>query len=204
MPNLLEITKTPSMEEMLDAEGRNPVKDFLVEETLRQIPAEKRTGQQFDHFVVRKATDGGLDIHPLKLGSYSEEELYGLASSPAIRFRRDVRRLQQEAAAVLSLTEGEVEFEHRATLLWSGVSKLSVHLGATPEIGEMVASLRVARAQFISRPTPRAVITALGEALAIAVRAARLTTGAVDDALDRLDDVGVDLNHPLAFDEADA
>lgn len=197
MPTQAEIPTGLRLEKMLDARQRNPLKEFLSTQAQRSVPAEARRTSEFDHYLVQKRADGTNDA--FRLDSYSEEELYGIAGSPILRFRRDVERLKQQVAAITGLEGNEIEVEHLATLLWADIGRLTGHLGASPQIDEIVANLRIARAQFVAQPTPLAVVEALSEVFAIVGRNAQLSTDAVDAALDRMEAAGIDLNFPLQF-----
>ncbi|EDY15790.1 hypothetical protein CfE428DRAFT_6683 [Chthoniobacter flavus Ellin428] len=197
MPTQAEIPTGLRLEKMLDARQRNPLTEFLSTQAQRSVPAEALRTSKFDHYLVQKRADGTNDA--FRLDSYSEEELYGIAGSPALRFRRDVERLKLQVAAIKELEGNEIEVEHLATLLWADIGRLTGHLGASPQIDEIVANLRVARAQFVAQPTPLAIVEALGEVFEIVVRNAQFSTDAVDEALDRMEAAGVDLNFPLQF-----
>lgn len=204
MPSQFDNPVAREIELLLDAEGRNSLKDFLISEAKPAAFSESFQQNRYDLFIVQNRQDGAHDTFKLNLGSYSEEELYGLAKSPSVRFRREAARLLEYAKRILALAQAEVEFEHQATLLWSDIGRLTGFLGTSDELNEVVANLRVARAQFVARPTPRVVVQALADVLGLLQQNAWLGTTCVDTVLDLLEKAGVDLNYPLQFADGDA
>jgi len=202
MTTQLEATSRDEIEKLLGAPGRNPLKDRLYEEADAQLPQARAAESYYQHYVVETQPGGQHEVH--KLRGYTETDLAPYAARPTFRFRWRCERLLEQAEQALALDGETLEFEHRATLLWADVAALSEYLGSAPEVGELISALHVAYAQHIKRVTPRPVVEALAAVFRLVSQYTRLPTEAVDNALDALEDAGVDLNYPMAFAKSDA
>jgi hypothetical protein len=202
MTTQLEVSPRDEIERLLGAPGRNPLKDLFREEADAQQPQPRAAESRYQHYVVETQPGGQQEVH--KLREYAEADRARFAASPTFRFRWRCERLLEQAEQALALDGESMEFEHRATLLWAEVAGLSEYLGGAPEVDELIAALHVAYAQHVKRLTPKPVVEALAAVFRLVSQYTRLPTKAVDEALDALEQAGVDLNYPMAFAKSDA
>ncbi len=190
------------IERQLDSGEKNPLDDFLRQESQRQVEASGSIPSNYDIFAVRRNPQLGDEVFGpkrLHVGTYSEETLYGAAGSPVVRFRSAIQALKVRAEKVRSASPEEVEYGHQATLLWAEVGRLKEFLGTSPVISEIVAELRTARFQFLGKDTPPAVIHAIASASRLVAEAKRLDTALVDRIIEVLEDGGIDSLAPDAL-----
>ena len=202
MPSQLEPFAKDNISQLLDAGGRNPLKDLFFKDADAQLLSRQTEESLYRLFVVETAPGGQQEIHELR--EYTEGELSRIATRPTFRFRWKCQRLLEQAERVAGFEADSLEFEHQATLLWAEIAALSEHLGNASEVDEVIAALHVAYAQHVKRVTPKPVVEALAAVFRLVIRYTRLPTQAVDGALDVLQQAGVDLNYPMAFAKADA
>jgi len=202
MTTQLGVSRRNEIEKLLGAPGPNLLKDLLHEEGEAQLPQGRVAESRHQHYVVETQPGGQHEVH--KLREYTEAELARYAAQPAFRFRWRCERLLEQAEQALALDGESLEFEHRATLLWADVAALSEYLGSAPEVDELIAALHVAYAQHARQLTPKPVVEALAAVFRLVSQHIRLPTKAVDEALDALDQAGVDLNYPMGFAKSDA
>ncbi len=188
---------------LLDARGRNPLKDFLYRDVAEHLGQSQTEESLFRHYVVETQPSGQREIY--ELGYYRESELRSIASRPTYRFRWKCKQLLKQAELLAGLYDtNRLEFEHQVTLLWADIVSLSEYLGSAPEVDQLIAGLHTAYALHTKRMTPRPVIEALAFLFQTVDRYTRLPTKAIDEALDALEKAGVDLNYPMAFGDSDA
>lgn len=186
------------IEALLDAKEKNPLTDFIRQETLRSVESAGFAPSSFDIFAVRRNDQVGSEVFgpkPLHVGTYSEEELYGAAGSPLLRFRSAMQSLKATADRTAQLDPDEVEYGHQTALFWADVGRLKDFMGSSTVISEIVAELRTARFQFIAQDTPKSAVQAIVAALSLVVNAQRLDTSLVDRFVDVMESGGID---PLA------
>ena len=201
MLNQLDTTAREKISRLLDAGDQNPLKAHLYEDADVHLQGRQTSESSYKHYVVETQPSGQQEIYPLR--DYTERDLAGIASRPTFRFRWKCKRLLEQAEQVLAASANDLEFEHRATLLWAEVVMLAEYLGSTAEIDEVISALHNAYAQHVKRITPKPVIEALVLVFRRGAEYTRLPMRAVDDALDVLERAGVDLNFPVAFDKDD-
>jgi hypothetical protein len=201
MSSQLETAPKSEIGELLDALNRNPLKDLLYREADAKLPQLRSAQSRYQHYVVESQAGGGKEIHRLR--EYSEAELAPYAAPPTFRFRWRCEQLLVQAQRALGLDGNSLEFEHRATLLWADVAALSEYLGSAPEVDALISALHAAYAQCVKHPTPKPVVEALAVTFRLVSRYTRLPIEAVDEALDALEQAGVDLNYPMAFAKSD-
>lgn len=186
---------------LLESNESNPLIRLLQKDAEDQLPHLLRGETRYQHYVMETPVSGLPTLHPLR--DYSEGELTAIAIQPTFRFRWRCERLLEQAQRLMTLEENSLEFEQEATLLWAKIAALSEHLGSTPEVDELISALHSAYAQHVQRLTPATVINALVSVLQIVSRYTRLSISAVDEALDALENGGIDLNYPMSFERAD-
>ncbi len=192
------LTLTPvarQVEALLDSGEKNPLDDFLRQESQRPIEASGSIPSNYDIFAVRRNPQLGDEIFGPKhvhVGTYSEATLYGAAGSPIGRFRSAIQALRGRVDKARSVDPGEVDYGHQTALLWADVGRLKEFVGSTAVVSEIVAELRTARFQFLGKDTPPSVILALASALRLVAEAKRLDTGLVDRVVATLEEGGID------------
>ncbi len=78
------------IESLLGGSGSSHLDDFLRQESSRELEAKGFVASNYDVFVVRRNDHAGSELFGpknLRVGTYSEEALYGAAGSPLFRFR---------------------------------------------------------------------------------------------------------------------
>lgn len=190
------------VESLLDSGDKNPLDDFLRQESQRHIEASGFIPSSYDVFAIRRNPQIGDEVFGPKrvhIGTYSEETLYGAAGSSAVRFRSAIQALRIRAEGAWSANPEEVEYSHQSTLLWAEVGRLKEFIGAAPAIAEIVAEFRTARFQFLGKDTPPAVIRAVAAAFRLVVEANRFDTALVDRIVEVLEQGGIDSMAPDAL-----
>lgn len=183
------------IETLLDSGEKNPLDDFLRQESQRQVEASGSILSNYDIFAVRRNPQLGDEVFGPKrvhVGTYSEEMLYGVAGSPVVRFRSAIQALKIRAEEARFVSPEEVEYSHQSTLLWAEVGRLKEFIGASPVISEIVAEFRTARFQFLGKDTPPAVIHAIAAAFRLIAEAKRFDTALVDHVVEVLEQGGID------------
>ena len=193
------------IEALLDRDEKDSINDFLGQESLRHVEMAGCVPSSYDIFAVRRNHQLGDEIfgpRRLHVGSYSDEELYGIAGSPAGRFRSTVsaRRVRVERASSLDPAGGADG--HQTALVWTEIGRLKDFIGISPIISEIVAELRTARFQFLGMDTPLVTIRAVAAALCLVGQAKRLDAALVDQVVEALESGGVDSLAPDALREA--
>ena len=183
------------IESLLDSAEKNPLLDFLQQESLPRVEASGAAPSSYDIFAVRRNDQLGDEVlgpKRLYVGNYSEAALYGAAGSPIARFRSAIEALKDRAERIASLNPEEVEYGHQSALFWAEVGRLKEFIGTSPIISEISSELRTARFQFIRKDTPLIVIRAIASALHFIMEAKRLDTVLVDRIVETLENGGVD------------
>lgn len=190
------------VEALLDTTEKNPLLDFLRQESLRQVEASGAVPSSYDIFAIRRNDQLGDEVFGPKrlyVGNYSDEALYGAAGSPLARFRSAIGALKVRAGRTASLNPEEVEYGHQAALLWAEVGRLKEFIGTSAVISEIVAELRTARFQLLGKDTPPAAIQAVATALRLVAEAKRLDAALVDRVVQTLEEGGIDSLAPDAL-----
>lgn len=183
------------IEALLDSAEKNPLDDFLRQESSHQIESRGAIPSSYDIFAVRRNNHLGDEIFGPKrllIGTYSEEALYGAAGSPSKRFRLAIQDLKIHAERAASVNPDEVEYGHQAALVWAEAGRLKEFLGTSPVVSEIVAEFRTARFQFLGKDTPPMTMQALSSALRLVAEAKRLDAPLVDRVVETLEVGGVD------------
>ena len=202
MQNQLDLTRRESVNRLLDALGQNAVKTHFFEDADVELQGRRPAESSYQHYVIETQPGGQQEIYRLR--EYTEGDLSRIATRPTFRFRWKCKRLLDQVKQLLAVSGESLEFEEGATLLWADIAALSDYLGSAPEIDELIAALHVAYAQYVKRVTPKSVVEALALVFRSVDRYTKIPTKAVDEALDALEEAGVDLNYPMTFAKADA
>ena len=178
------------IEAMLDSPARNPLVDFLGQESTLHIEASGSVPSNYDIWAVRRNDDVGDEIfgpRQLFVGTYSEEILYGAAGSAVMHFRSVLQNIKSRAERAASLNLDDVEYAHEVALMWADVGRLKDFLGTSAVISEIVAEFRTVRFQFLRKDTPKTIIQALVAALSLIADAKRFDSSLVDRVVDALE-----------------
>jgi len=190
------------IEALLDSGKKNPLDDFVRQESLRQVEASGAAPSSYDIFAVRRNDQLGDEVFGpkrLHVGSYSEQALYGIVGSHVLRFRSAIQDLKGRAEKAASADPAEVEYGHQVALVWAEVGRLKEFIGSSPVISEIVAELRTARFQFLGKDTPTTVIKAISSALSLVTHAKRLDESLVDRVVEVLEAAEIDSLAPDAL-----
>src|SRR6266571_4872941 len=136
------------IEALLDSGEKNPLVDFLRQESSHQIEAKGAVPSNYDIFAIRRNDQFGDEIFGpkrLHVGTYSEETLYGAAGNPVVRFRSVIQALKVRVERTASVSPEELEYGHQAALVWAEVGRLKEFIGTSSVVSEIVAELRTAR-----------------------------------------------------------
>ena len=190
------------IEALLDSGEKNPLVDFLRQESSHQIEAKGAVPSNYDIFAIRRNDQFGDEIFGpkrLHVGTYSEETLYGAAGNPVVRFRSVIQALKVRVERTASVSPEELEYGHQAALVWAEVGRLKEFIGTSSVVSEIVAELRTARFQFLGKDTPTAAMRAVGVALGLVTQANRFDTSLVDRLVEALEEGGIDSLAPDAL-----
>lgn len=200
--------KARRVESLFESGNSNSLQVFALQEMTSAIESRGFSPSSYELFAVRKNDQAGQEVlgpKNLHVGNYSEEALYGAASSPLPHFRSAIRTLAARAAraaraaSVAGLEPDEVEYSYQVTLFWADLGKLKDFLGVSTSVSELVTELLTARFQFIGKDTPASAMKALAQALAISAGAKRLDSAVVERVVDALEAGGIDSLAPDAL-----
>lgn len=131
--------------------------------------------------------ESGPDLSALMGLSHRHSFIYALSE------------LRDKLDAVLEYKDDPDELEYHAILFWPFIGRLRPWLGKGRRESELITHLDIVRAQFRTHPVTAEVMIAVRELLHRAATAPALTIELVDECLDLLEEAGVDLRFPLAF-----
>jgi hypothetical protein len=179
----------------LEAPGDNHVKRRVGEVAELGMKAKRLPSATYDLYVIRKDPIDGEDIfkqQPVKVGTYSEDVLYGKEGSLRIAFKAELENLRAACDELARMEAASLEYAQQSTLTWARVGRLKAFLGKDPVITELVAELRTARYQFLRRETPGDFFRGLGIALRLVTESRRWDADLVDAFVEALESVGHD------------
>jgi len=183
------------IENLFDSDKSNSLQAFALQEMSGVIEERGFAPSQYNFFAVRKNDLAGLEVFgpkSLAIGNYTEEALYGAASSPLPHFRSAIRSLAMKSAQIAALDQDDVEYDYQITLFWADVGRLKDFLGVSAHVSELVSEFLTARFQFIGKDTPQSAIAAIARGLSIASEARRLDSAVVERVVDALETGGMD------------
>ena len=188
-------SKARQIENLFDSDKPNSLQSFALQEMAGAVESKGLSPSNYSLFAVRTNDSLGSEVFGPKsvpVGIYSEELLYGAASSPIPHFRSAIRSLAAKSSKIAELDPDEVEFSYQVTLFWTEVGRLKEFIGVSTHVSELVSELLTARFQFLGKDTPMAALRALAEGLTIAAEAKRLDALVVERVVDALEAGGVD------------
>lgn len=192
--NLLS-RQAQQIENSFDSDKSNSLQSFALQEMSGVIEAKGLAPSHYSLIAVRKNDLAGSEVFGpknLSIGNYSEEALYGAASSPLPHFRSAIRTLAAKSAMIAALNQDDVEYDYQITLFWADVGRLKDFLGVSPHVSELVSEFLTARFQFIGKDTPQSAIEAIARGLSIATEARRLDSSVIERIVDALESGGLD------------